>query len=501
MSGIKILEQSFFDEFEVRGYWKLPDSEHNVPGTLIYKNDGIILEIIGQLNPQENHFSFLDQTLEKNQTSAAVDDDSPKVIWGVSENGEEYTVFSSFQTNSSRNYPGFHVETYLVSEFLAGKLISNVKEYEFASMNMEFTYLSKWLGMNSIDTELLVQGDEYVGRKLATQFPEDNKVELPAIDATLESSGTFKMSNDFFEKAEVTFNSYLKLTPETMKNFEWYTQKMYSLQKLLTLLSGHSIYVKSISFDGEEETIDGPFDKEIKRRKTYKWFYNQNEVNLIEKININDFTIRYPEIKDSFGDIVNNWFVKENNLDVVYELVVSEFYGIPHLTSTFLNFMQAIEVFHRRSYDGKIIEEDEYEAFENMMADFIQNEAPEQLKTKLLQSLQHGNERNLNYRLKDLIRNLNSDTKLFLFNNHRSVPHAFLKQLVDTRNYLTHYDPRDKDIIETEDRYYAIQRLKAFITVLLFKELGLPEEFILVKLRENRKTAFGLAQANLVLKN
>jgi len=525
MSSTQLLKKSLYDEFEVRGYWRIPGTEDNVPGTLIRKKNRTTLEIFGKLEnsnqqivrriiPMEESSSVEEEILleteaeveTRSETEEEVETENndnglSEVIWGFTENGEEITIFSYNLSNSKMNFPGFQVESYDVSEFLVGRHVLNVNDLELESLSVEFTYMAKWLDVNVLHTSAIFDEERFVGQQLQTIHPENMNIELPSIDAVLENTGIFNWNNDRHEKADISFTSLFKLTANTRKGFEWYLDKIFSMQKLLTLLTGHSIYAKSISFKGVEETeiIVG---RERQVKKDYKWFYDQiNEVEIKEKILPYDFTIQYPEISELFPCIVNNWFEKESYLDVVYDLYTNEFYKTMNLTSTFLNYIQAIEVYHRRSFDGRIIDEADYNAFQTIMREFIENEAPRELKPKLLNSLPYGNERTLSYRIKDLARSLQPETKLFLFNSDNSVPGSLFQRIVTTRNYLTHYDPNNQNIIETEDRYYAIQILKAFVTVLLFKELGMSEEFALNKLRQVRHLEDNLNESNQILEN
>lgn len=517
MSGTQLLKKTLYDEFEVRGYWWIPGTEGNVPGTLIRKKNSTTLEIFGGLEdsnqqivrrivPMEESSSADEELLLETKEEAEAETESngyvfPEVIWGFTEIGEEITILSSDLINSKKTFPGFQVGTYHVSEFLVGRHILNVNELEIESLSVEFTYMAKWLEVRTLHSSPVFVEERFVGQQLRTVHPENMNVQLPSIDAVLENTGIFNWSSDWHEKADISFTSLFKLTSNTSKDFKWYLDKIFSMQKLLTLLTGHSIYAKNISFKGVEEA-EIFVGRERQVKKDYKWFYDQiNEVEIKEKIRPYDFTIKYSEISELFPCIVNNWFEKESYLDVVYDLFTDEFYKTMNLTSTFLNYVQAIEVYHRRSYDGKIIDETDYNVFQDMMREFIENEAPQELKPKLLSSLPYGNERTLSYRIKDLARGLQPETKLLLFNSSKSVPARLFLRIVDTRNYLTHYDPNNKNIIETEDRYYAIQILKAFMTVLLFKELGMNEDFILNKLSQVRHLEDNLAEANERLEN
>jgi hypothetical protein len=59
--------------------------------------------------------------------------------------------------------------------------------------------------------------------------------------------------------------------------------------------------------------------------------------------------------------------------------------------------------------------------------------------------------------------------------------HRFFNKLLDLRNYLTHYAGKRPPILEsTVEMYNLNRRLTALSTLLIFKYLGLPEDFVYV---------------------
>jgi ApeA N-terminal domain 1 len=89
--------------------------------------------------------------------------------------------------------------------------------------------------------------------------------------------------------------------------------------------------------------------------------------------------------------------------------------------------------------------------------------------------LNYGNEFSLRKRLKELLdqfwKNLLED-----FVSNKS---TFVKNIVNTRNYLTHYDEDLKDkAVQGEGLYYLNERLKLFLIILLLDQLGIPRNDI-----------------------
>lgn len=484
MKAIKAMNQGLMDKFEVKGEWKLPTTQHVTSGTLFYSKDKIQLELFGKLDPEEKR---IDNKLK-----------SPEVIWGVSEAGEEFTLISTVRTKS-RSHLGnyeFNLETYESQQLLVGKHINDIETCIFESMSIEFTYLPEWLGIQLFHTN--INPDSYEN-SIKTITPELFEIEILNIDAVIKSSGFLKFNNDFYRKAEIVSVSTLKLVPREMKNFGWFKEQLYTLQKLMTLLAGRSIYVESILFKGEEIEQSLPFHHESSKiSSSYKWFFKQGSVKIKENINTEDFLMSYKDIKKDFGVIVNKWFEKKEKLDVVFELYTGEFFKNTHLTTSFSNFMQAIEAFHRRNYDSKLMGNDDFEKFRLEFNKYIDQNAPSELKDKLKGTVKYGNELSLKRRLVELVNTLSLETKeLFFGDGDEKNIKKFLQKLVDTRNYLTHYDMAGKsNVINTDNRFYAIQRLKAFLTLLLIKELDINEVIILEKIQKSTQLNYFLRKAN-----
>ena len=64
-------------------------------------------------------------------------------------------------------------------------------------------------------------------------------------------------------------------------------------------------------------------------------------------------------------------------------------------------------------------------------------------------------------------------------------PGEFVAAVVGTRNYLTHLDESDGDVVlDGEDLFVAIQKLELLMVMLLLKHLGLPADEVLARVQE-----------------
>jgi hypothetical protein len=150
-----------------------------------------------------------------------------------------------------------------------------------------------------------------------------------------------------------------------------------------------------------------------------------------------------------------------------------------YVQSTFLSLAQALESFHRRVYQGQFLPNEEYSSIKNALIEAIPAGIDAKLITKLKTMLQYGNELSLKSRLEYLFQGIREDHFDNLSGNKS--PREFIRLLVDLRNYLTHYAGKRPPILEsTVEMYNLNRRLAALSTLLIFKYLGLPEDFVYV---------------------
>lgn len=95
---------------------------------------------------------------------------------------------------------------------------------------------------------------------------------------------------------------------------------------------------------------------------------------------------------------------------------------------------------------------------------------------------------------------MSQDVKIFLIGNSENRD-RFIQKVVETRNYLTHFDYTNKKMILEEPigKFYAAYRMKVILIFIVLKELGLEEELIFKKVKEHRTMRGFLDQSNEVL--
>ena len=153
-----------------------------------------------------------------------------------------------------------------------------------------------------------------------------------------------------------------------------------------------------------------------------------------------------------------------------------------YLQHRFLSLIQAIESFHQRIYKGEYLSDDDY----NGVYKALVNAIPDidiDIKKSLENRLKYGNEYSLRKRLKEIFGKYQEILNGFIENKN-----SFIEKVVDTRNYLTHYDKDLKELAVSGEALYSLtQKLKILLETCLLSELGFSLEEIKGLFLRNRR--------------
>jgi len=256
---------------------------------------------------------------------------------------------------------------------------------------------------------------------------------------------------------------------------------MYDLCNLLTLLIGETTFINQVKALGDDVQI-GP-DKTTK--ENIELFFTQKKVRINKEIHPFEMILPFPRISEQITEVLSLWFTKASGLRSVYDLFFGTFYNPGmYLQFHFLSLMQALESFHRVTKGGKYLSNDDWKPFRSTLANAIPAELDSGHRDSLKSRIKYGNEYSLRKRIGELIESLDEQTLSRLSPTNK----YFTGVLVDTRNYLTHYDDELKDVaLKNADLYWANQRLRILISLLLLKEIGIQEKLILDQMTENNK--------------
>ncbi|MTW86474.1 hypothetical protein F3157_12500 [Virgibacillus dakarensis] len=466
----KITKFTMLDDYEVQGVWWLPGNKKDeLSGNLYSEGGKICLDILG---------SF----------SEFLDDDTPECnyIHGFTVKGEEITLIDNFKISERFNMPGIPHQRFAVNSFIVGGHFTEINQVEFKSVNVASTHLTNWFNRRPFNKEQKLD-DESKMISDTTSFikPEVNTFYSPYLDAEISSHYFFKTSGNFVEYMSYLYTESFKITPTDWKSYEWFEEKIYSLNKLLTLLINEPTHIKKVVFEGDYENFKTPDGIQI--RKKYHLYFRQRVMEE-KKLEPHKMLFTFRDLKANFEKIMNNWFEREVYLKNAYNLYFSDFFNRnSDLETKFLNAAQTLEVYHRSQGYGKLFSDEEKDNYLYIVNEAIDKLVPSEIKDEINKKLKHFNEYSLLKRLKDIVDNLNDDTLSYLFKS-KGKAKSFMSKVVDTRNYLTHYEEKGKGRrFKGIELYHATNLLKVLSGIQLFKELGLEEKVVLNAIKNNHK--------------
>ena len=155
--------------------------------------------------------------------------------------------------------------------------------------------------------------------------------------------------------------------------------------------------------------------------------------------------------------------------------------------------IQALEVFHRRTDGETVMPEADFAAFAATMVAAIPDDANPDMREKLESLYRFANEPSLKQRLRAIVASL---TGAF-GETPRGFSGKYLRKLVDTRNYYTHFSVElSERTLDGEGMYWATRRVVLLLTLLFVQRLGIAADDIKPLLQRHREFAQLWAKAD-----
>jgi len=438
------------EELKIEGFWWLPERQDlELPGTLTFSpHEGFSLEVQGLIS----ELPELD------------------IILGCSHQGEDITLYKCFMSFYEFNIFGFDRLTFSAHFGFIGAHFSRSSEIKFKKISVRYRYLDEWLGVSVFDSthkhdECLIEVNDKLQESIEINLLEDIKIQFQIKLLTIYPS-----QKEVCIKKEALFT--LEFPEE--KDFEDLYRYINIFQNLLSLLISETTY--PIKIYGYSEKLayifgDKKYYKPIEIIYKLPPFMLKKEEKTIYPF---EMLCPYLSIKENITTIFNNWLEKAEVLEPVHDLYFGVIYnGDLYLRFQFLSLVMALEVYHRRMIRNEDISREKHEKRIRRILDNIPNE---QDRKWLQEKLKYSNEPSLRKRLRDIYKKLKGIEfiKSIIPNEKK-----FIDKVVNTRNYLVHYDLSLKDkALRGEKLYWLTQKLRVMVEMCLLKELGLSDETI-----------------------
>lgn len=421
-------------EFEYKGIWWLPNEpEKQISGILRFKpNEGATLDLIED---------FGNEIVE------------PEVILGVSSDGKNITLYKCFKTKSSFSIPGFQTSLFYATFVFIGAHFRRPEDIKFKSISVHYSHLDEWVNISGFDIQRDSDKEE-----ILIKYRRPKSIQTK-IDDGLKILMVFKPTWSIIVQKEVTIKQKTEIRIETPedKPFEYYCKVMYHIQNFLSLGIVKPVYPLDIV--GTTEANNPPVEI----------YYRSPEIPKAP-VHPHDMLFTFKDISGRFEVFLKNWFEKANILKPVFDLYFGTLYNPRmYLQHQFLSLIQAIEVYHRRKFEGKYLSDEDYKPIYKKFEEVVNGlDVESSFKNSLKRKLEYGNEYSLRRRLKDLFREYQDILNNFIDDRRAT----FIDKIVHVRNYLTHYSKKEEKVVDRKELYHMIQQLKIIVQICLLSELG-----------------------------
>jgi hypothetical protein len=440
------------EDVEYSGLWWLPSNPDNkVAGTLIFSNqEGIELRLIGSLEDLDNDsFRNLPKTYP--------------IVLGLTGGGKLITLSTCMSAGFTKGITGFLSQNYSIDLCFMGAHFSEEHQLKFSKFEIQYSRLADWVYTSGFT----VRKYDNEPHKLEFTYilPED--IKATTTKGIFSITFIFNTKGDGIE--EINLRQSVWLEVEADKEYSFYdllTLYIRPLQNFLSLATtkpnsilGAKVYSKSIFYeDSDGSTVETPL--EVIFQQSY---YEAKPTKLLV---VYDILFNLHDIAEEFQGVLENWLKVSDELDSVCNL----FFGIQYLPriylkQKFLNIVQATETYHRRRFKNYVLPKDTYKARIKEILEHTVEEHKEWLKEKLM----YSNEPRLKQRIKELV-DMSGDALSTLITDEDE----FVKDIANTRNFYTHYDPHLRDKAATGVKLYVLtEKLSYLLQACFLVELGL----------------------------
>lgn len=396
------------------GYFWLPKNpERKIPGILIIENGGrITIETLGNFDEKISDF----------QGGTEIE----RLI-GYLENGELVTLEKCIYTKKSLNFGGISKSELIASHAFIGVEYEHGEPLEFNSLSFQVDCLDEWVGISGIKSNT-----DYESRTTTITYTPPEKIIISLSDEISLEIYFSSTAPGFplLKEAKVTQSVFFNLKHSGNVGINELTSLAHKINNFICFALDENVSLKNLTAKNPtitREIIPGKF-----RPVSIKVFYQS--ISFSEKepnVKLHDMLFRYADIKDNFEGIIKNWLKAYNEIDPCLNLYFATKNGAyRYLEGRFISLAQGLENYHRRTSTETSMPEKEFkETIEAAISS-----CPEEKRDWLKGKLTYANEIPLGKRISAIISEF---PDVFGDNRKRK---SLARKVVDTRNYLTHYN-------------------------------------------------------------
>jgi hypothetical protein len=444
------------DSFELKGLWWLPDSpEDSIAGDLAYDGE---------------HFPTLSLTGSWDELAQAINElPTYPVVHGVA-GKHRITLVDCTVAGTRVEIPGTVYTSVRCDVALIGEHL-DPDGLLFEELHVRYDILDEWSWITGFTTEYELDQSSGGIARLSLHYAKPAPIEADCDEVVVAIEAEWTKGGRLVFEHEIKQSLFLRIIPNTPLSLETlYLKYARRLQDFLIVTSGYP--TSTVTLRGIPRSIDAISGSGSPGRMP------PVEVALpIPKGTVRPDHCR-PEgmplplavIGDDLSIALRRWFALDDEFSPILNLYFSAMlHPSPFVEQQFLTLTQTLEAYHRRQIGGQYLEDEAFQSLRGSLTSTVReaNVLPD-AQDAFANKIRYMNELSFRTRLRELCELLgNSTTALYPDRQ------LFIQRVVDTRNYLTHYD---EDLAERTADVFGMaclaDTMNAMMQACLLTELG-----------------------------
>ena len=461
------------EPIEGPGYFWLPnDTATKLPGTLRISRAGtstlhLTRLLQSRLAPSETpHFGA--PYFSSNRAH------HKRIVGIVNTNGFKNIVTLNDCYYRSWNMPsGIGVSTceIVANTVLVGAGYEDDEQVSFSEFRFSFPGLDEWLGESGIDIiDKTTDSGHFQGVTINYTMPKNKSYRLRngmRLEFNFDSHIPFGVA---LAETKITQKAYISIKSDRLFPFDEFRSVAWKVKNFLSFCAD-----TALAFDSTVgylyELTEEVNPNNSRRVPITIYFETAPRVDRETRVDPLEMLLSYSDIENEFADTINCWLDKYDECQPIFD---SYFYSKHNpnsssVESAFLLISQAVESFHRRMNSGPIVPDEEYRQLVNCMLGAI----PEAKRGIFKNKLRFGNEPSFATRLNEMF---SPFSHLYEFKTTRE---SYNWQVVNTRNFLTHYDKElESSSASGLELVFLQESLEALMQLHFLKMIGIEKRCI-----------------------
>lgn len=468
------------EEIKGSGHFWLPSTpKKKLRGTLNISDGGRIeLEVEG----------IFGETVE-GQNSASNDKGEVERIVGQIEKYGSVTLDGCTYKNDPIFSDGFSKSLLYVHKALLGIDYAN-RELLFSAFDFSVEGIHEWVGLSGIRVEKPAK--EKAITTVITYSPlEEISLNLNNGMKLLIKFLMIPSGSPHMREAKITQRTYFKLVSQQERQIEDFLSVVHKVTTFLCFAIDKTVCINPITATSTISCRNINTGQSEPAPPISLYYESLPFTKDEPKIGWYHMLFRYQDIRERAEQIINNWLQAydkfEPALNLYFGVTTGELY---YLDTKVLALAQGLEIYHRRTSDEPRMPKNK---FENLRQTLM-SQCPEEHQNLLSERLKYGNELSLRQRIQRIIEPFNE------FIGDSDQRDKLIGNIVDTRNYLTHYNESLKSKSASGDKLIHLYlKMEAIFQLRILRELGFTQTKIQSLIDKNANLRHKLEKSNKAL--